>query len=127
MRTSFEAYLRSNGHSLEEHGVENYGLLRNQALQAILLLRGTGVAVLGLSVLEPSSGRYFYRPESLDTERQAGEGFDAYSMRSQDEALRFLRGFGAMLPSDALFEIVVANEQEYLALTDPSRPGMKGA
>lgn len=90
--STFTDFLLSNGRSLAEinEGSDEIALRPPKALEAILLLAGSQVAVLGGDVLSDASGKLSYTHENWYCEHTQGESPLAFVKRSHQVAKEFI-------------------------------------
>ena len=109
-----EAYLRfvsSEGRKLRELNPQGdeLGLVPSKALEALNLLQGCPVAVLGGDVLSDSSGKLAYIHEDWYCERLPGEVPMDFARRSQINARDFITGLEKR-GDRSLFVVLVHSE-----------------
>ena len=88
----FLRFVSSEGRKLSEinPGSDEVALVPSKAIDALNLLKGSQVAVLGGDVLSDSSGRLAYIYENWYCEQLPGESPLAFALRSQSIALDFI-------------------------------------
>jgi Immunity protein 40 len=88
----FSLFLHSEGKPLAEinPGSEEQALKPVAALQALELLAGSDVAILGGDVLSESSGKLAYTYKNCYCERLPGENASVFADRSRSVARQFV-------------------------------------
>jgi hypothetical protein len=107
----FVRFVSSKGRKLSEinPGSDEVALVPAKAIEALKLLEGSQVAVLGGDVLSDSSGKLAYNYENWYCEQLPGESPLDFVRRSQSIAHDFLAGL-AMRHDPNLFVVLVHSE-----------------
>jgi hypothetical protein len=110
--STFEQLLVTKGVSLQELGLVDVGLPREDALHAVELLRASSVSILGGDV-------YFTRGDSVEqafanwyTDRQPGEERSAFAERSCQQTKDYIESFPHRPGVTPVFVLVVSQDQE---------------
>ena len=96
----------SRGRSLEPLGLQEIAWVKSDALEIVARLADKGVAVLGGDVYKefPDGLRPTY--ENWYCERSSEEDFRAFTERSREKAVAFLRSYPD--PAEAMFVLVLS-------------------
>jgi hypothetical protein len=109
MRTSeqFSELLASRGVVLAEMGVRDIGLLRDDALLAVELLRKAEIPILGGDVWYRRNGRFELAFANWYTDPDTMEDQRAYSQRSCSATEQYIREFLKPAEAELLFVLVI--------------------
>jgi hypothetical protein len=111
---TYRRFEKEKGRSLREIGVANVAFTRENVLEALELLRGSQVAVLGGDVLEIVNGKPQYVYANWHSDPRAGENLMNYLRRGIAEAERYIRRYpdpedGRILYSLSISELGVGS------------------
>jgi len=107
----FVRFISSEGRKLSEinPGSDEVALVPSKAMEALKLLEGSQVAVLGGDVLSDSSGKLVYNYENWYCEQLPGESPLDFVQRSQSVAYDFIAGL--VRRNDPNLFIVLVNSE----------------
>lgn len=106
----FREFSERRGRQLEPIGSHGWALPFRDAIEALVILRGSGLAVLGGSVLEESDGALRFRVENWSCEPAGSEPFPDYSRRSVEQALSYLRSWPRATTSSLFVSLSTVDE-----------------
>jgi len=110
MKTSSRYQSLSDKHGitlLEDFGIADIALKREDALLAIDFLREDGIPILGGDVFFEVGSTLELAYANWFTERRAGEDLDAFVKRTCSETLDYITGFPPKIGATPLFVFVV--------------------
>ena len=102
---SYDEFVQAHGHPI--FGTESVGLTREHAITAIELARAEGVQILGGDVFLRDEDSVHPAYANWYVNHSAGEGAREYSMRSCDEAERYVQEYPKSDRDNLLFVLVV--------------------
>jgi hypothetical protein len=103
----FDGLLAKSGVSLASLGIHDIGLLRNDALRAVEILRHGKLPILGGDVYLRRGDRLEVAYANWYADPRPGEDRETYLHRSWDHAETYLKNFPESPGAEVLFAIVV--------------------
>lgn len=99
----------SCGMPLEEKGINNWALTRDQALKALNKFKNINIPVLGGDVGEiDSNGDFILNYDNWYCDRKANEGLEKYIVRSINESRKYINNYHI---DNALFVLVPSSDE----------------
>jgi hypothetical protein len=108
----FEELLKNAGISLATLGLRDIGLLRNDALRAVEILRNTNLPILGGDVYFRRKDRIKFAYANWIADPNPSEDRETYLRRSWDTTEAYLRSFPESSDTEPLFVIVVPRRKD---------------
>ncbi|MGI8544186.1 MAG: Imm40 family immunity protein [Aridibacter sp.] len=96
----------SEGLSLQNFGINNWGLTKEKALIAINELRNFGIPVLGGDVMKLENGEWIHTYDNWYCDKLPNESKEQFMVRSTQAANEYVNNYNINPDSETLFVIV---------------------
>jgi hypothetical protein len=107
MSPEFDEFLTKSGISLASLGIRDVGLLRDDALKAVEILRHAKLPILGGDVYFRRGDQTIVAHANWYAEPKPTEDHESYLRRSWEKAEMYLKSFPEPSDAEVLFSIVV--------------------
>ena len=99
----------SKGLSLQNFGINNWGLAKEKALIAINELRNLSIPVLGGDVMRLENGEWTHTYDNWYCDKLPNESKERFVIRSTQAADEYVNNYDVSSDSEILFVIVAEN------------------